>query len=159
MPSITVTCAVLALGPLIDPGDLGTGICTFATCFSPAIVAGVRGGTVLPCVLAELLLTPHAGVMLVRHTAMLAGVGRARPLVGPPLTVGSPPSMYNGLMAESTAHGIKGICPQSSSAPQGVVPVGPGQHHLSSLFLCLASQCNMNAECDAPFREQHKAAP
>lgn len=36
MPSTAVTCAVLALSPLTDPGDLGAGICTFATCFSPA---------------------------------------------------------------------------------------------------------------------------
>lgn len=117
MPSITVTCAVLALGPLTDPGDLRAGICAFTTCFSPAKIAGVRGGTVLPWVFAELLLTPHTGVMLVHHTAMLTGVGRVRPLVGLPLAVGSPPSMYDGLVAESTAHRIKGICPQSSSAP------------------------------------------
>lgn len=71
----------------------------------------------LPWVFAGLLLTPHTGVMLVHHTAMLTGVGRVRPLVGLPLAVGSPPSMYDGLVAESTAHRIKGICPQSSSVP------------------------------------------
>lgn len=80
-------------------------------------MAGAMGGTVVPCVFAELLVAPHAGLMLVRHTAPLTGVGRVHPLVVPCLAVGSPPFMYDGLMTESTAHGIKGVCPHASGAP------------------------------------------
>lgn len=75
------------------------------------------GGTVVPCVFAGLLVTPHAGVMLVRHTTTLTEVGRVCPLLMPPLSMGSHASVYDGLMLESAPHGINGVCPHTSGTP------------------------------------------
>lgn len=80
-------------------------------------MAGVMGGTVVPCVFAELSVTPLTGVVLVHHTATLTGVGRVRPLLAPPLSMGSCASVYDGLMPESAPHGIKGVCPHTSGTP------------------------------------------
>lgn len=102
VPSTAVTCTVLALVPLQTQETLGLGFAHSQHASPQLQETRVMGGTVVPCVSAELLVTPHAVVMLVCHTAMLTGVGRV-----PPLAVGSPPSIHNGLMTESTAHRIK----------------------------------------------------
>ena len=107
-------CHMCCLGtsPLPDPEHLGVGFAHSQRASPQLQMAGVTGGTVVPCVFAELLVTPHAGVMLVHHTAVLTGVGRV-----PTLAVGSRPSIYDGLMPESTAHGIKGVCPHARGTP------------------------------------------
>lgn len=74
-------------------------------------MAGVTGDALVPCVFAKLLLAPHTGLTLVCHTPMLTGVGRVHPLIVPCLAVGSPPSICDGLMTESTAHGIQEFVP------------------------------------------------
>lgn len=69
------------------------GICTFTMSFSQAANGRGMGGTVVPCVFAELLVSSHAGVMLVHHSALLTGVGRVHPFLVPPLAEGSYPFM------------------------------------------------------------------
>lgn len=112
MSSTAVTCC-LGTSALTDPGDLGVGFARSQPASPQSRVAGVTGGTVVPCVFAEPLVTPHAGVMLVHHTATLSGFARVCLLLVPPLAAGSHPSVRDGLVPESTAHGIKGVCPHA----------------------------------------------
>lgn len=116
VPSIAVTCTVLAVVPFRSRRPQG-GICTFKMSFSQAADGRGMRATVVPCVFAELLVSSHAGVMLVHHSALFTRVGRVHPFLVPPLAVGSCPFILDTLIPEPTAHGNKGVCSHASTTP------------------------------------------